>query len=580
MSSRPSAVRSIRHRTYGSGTRLVDEFPVPASAYHAGRGARWAWRNRRGVGMVALVGVLWWATGALAIALVIFGVSLAVSLTVWVRYRSTGAVAPVTSFRDALAGMRQRRTLEKQWPLACKTAGLLGPDRGGPPSLQKVRATGSGTITAVVRSGKIGVPVPSIQKATVTLAEVVGCREVVVTPTGPGVASLAFHWRDPVGRLLKLADLPVAPRGHLAYGIRQDGGVASIVATQSVLIGGLTRSGKSQVVNTLLADAIRQQVPVRLFISDPKGGVELDAFERQLGQTGGLFEVAEYAKTPEATMKMVERVEKAMHHRQWWMKEHGTKKIAPDVTNPLVVLVLDETLPLTDMLRRGTDSPLGRVAYTGAAAGYVVWANTQVAQVDSIGRFRDLIPQRICFATPNSFTTDSVLGQGAESLGARCSDIREPGVGFSHTEGQRAAQKFRAALVSDSEAVQVATGRLPKAIVDKTIELYDRAAERDRGDRETALYRWFHADAPAGARPAYVGISYDVLAREAQHSAALRQFMDGDVRREVEWWPTRREAAAAEKRAIEGEKPIFNVQFNGRNAHRRVDRVKHALSRS
>jgi hypothetical protein len=230
-----------------------------------------------------------------------------------------------------------------------------------------------------------------------------------------------------------------------------------------------------------------------------------------------------------------------------------------------VVTILDETLPLTELLKKGTDSPLGRVAFTGAAAGYVVWANTQVAQVDSIGRFRDLIPQRICFATPNPQVTDSVLGQGSESAGAKCSEINTPGVGFSHSEGDRVARKFRAAFVPDSVTRLVAMGRLPQDVMDAAEVPPDDASGR------TALYRWYSAADASYYRPAYIGISYDVLRREAEHNDALREFMAGDVRRRVEWYPTRKAALAAEKLAIVAEKPLFNVQHNSGNRLRRRD---------
>lgn len=88
---RPSAVRSVRHRSLGSGTRLMDEWSVPAPLYHGGRGVRWAMRNWRRA--VAGVVVLWlWATtGSLLVSLLLVGVSVAAGLTGWVAWKRRGA---------------------------------------------------------------------------------------------------------------------------------------------------------------------------------------------------------------------------------------------------------------------------------------------------------------------------------------------------------------------------------------------------------------------------------------------------------------------------------------------------------
>ncbi len=572
--SRPSRVRNVRLRTIGSGTRLRDEWQIPGPLYYTGRGIAWTARHWRVTGPALFFWFLWGSAGFTS-AVLLFGVLVALVLTARVAWgRSTEGWTGSPDPRASVEDMRAKAALRKQWPLACRSAKLLGPENGEPPRLTRLRGNGHGTLTARVESGRIGVPVVDVVKSASRLADVIGCREVVVTPDGPGVASLAFHWKDPIGRLLPLADLPIAPEHQLAYGIRQDGSVASIRASQSVLIGGLTRHGKSNLIWSLLADALRQGMHIDLYVSDPKGGVELDQLETALGREHGLLRVRYYARTAQATVQMCDEAEKAMHCRQHYMKKNGVRKIQPSEENPLVVVILDETLPLTDLLKKGTDSSLGRIAYTGAAAGYVVWANTQVAQVDSIGRFRDLIPQRVCFATSAREVTDAVLGAGAEAMGARCSEINEPGVGYSHSEGDKRYKKFRAAMVTDAETRMIAEGRLPAKVVNAAQEAYDRAAEestasKSRKDRRTALYRWFYIDSEEyGDSLGYVGISYDVLRREQQHSAALRDFMEGNVRREVVYYETRAEAEAAEKLAIEMERPIHNKVHNTENRRR------------
>jgi S-DNA-T family DNA segregation ATPase FtsK/SpoIIIE len=191
--------------------------------------------------------------------------------------------------------------------------------------------------------------------------------------------------------------------------------------------------------------------------------MELDALEAHLkAEDNELFKVHEYATTPDATTRMVVSVEGALKKRQETMKARGLRKHVPTIDDPLVVVVLDELLPLAKMLKEGVDSPLGRIGYTGGAAGYVIWANSQVGQADSLGRFRDLVPQRICFATPNRHVTDAVLGDGAHSDGAECSSLKgTPGLGWSFEDGDGVLKKFRAAFATDDETRVIASGRAP-----------------------------------------------------------------------------------------------------------------------
>jgi len=578
--SRPSRVRSVRYRTIGSRTRIWDEWRVPFALYHGARVGRWMVKHPKSSAGGATFLFLWRSTGLLATVLLV-GVLGLLGLTGWVAWRSRRPEGPAGIPRLSVEDVKLRTQLRRQWRLSCRAAKLQGAESGEPPKLEREASLPGGSIRAVVKCGEIGIPTASVQKAVVTLADVIGCREVIATPLSPGKVELTFHWRDPIGRVLPLADLPIAPTGRIAYGIRQDNSVATVIPTQSILIGGLTRKGKSNAIWALLADCIRQGLFVDLYVSDPKGGIELDALERVVGATGGLVRVRQYAHDLKSTAEMVVNAEKAMHARQYEQKQKGLgRQVTPDQDNPLVVIILDEVLLLQEMLKKGPDSPLARIAFTGAASAYVVWANTQAAQIDVIGRFRDFVPQRICFATSQPEVTDSILGRGSEGMGATCSEINEPGVGFSHSEGDKIARKFRCALVTDDEVKYIARGELPTKVRNAAREAYDRRAEaedagtasKSRKDRPTKVYRWYYdGDPEYGDSLGYVGISYDVLIRESQHDADLRRFMEGNNRRTVETYPNRAAALAAEEEAIKLEKPIHNRQHNGGNAKAEPD---------
>lgn len=531
--SAPSAVRPVKSRTLGSGTRLREEYSL-GPFYYGFQFIAWAWKWKSRSALAILFLWMWLKTGNFFAATGVTGGTVGASVYIyWLRLRRQFGNL---SLRDTLRLLQRKRTLLTQWQVACESIRLRRV-----PYLRSIRPTESGGFTAYIKCGKIGVPTAEVMKHAGHIADVIGCREVVVLPAKPGEAKLEFCWTDSVGRHLSLAGLPVSAPGQLSYGIRPDGSAATIFSHMSVLIGGLTRHGKSNICWALLADAVRQRLPIRLYVSDPKGGVELDALEAHVGDPQGLLEVRKYAATPAATVKMIGELEEAMRCRQESMKQRGIRKHTPTVDDPLVVLLLDETLPLTDLLKKGTDSPLGRIAYTGGAAGYVVWANTQVAQIDSIGRFRDLIPQRICLATNSPQVTDAVLGQGSESAGAACSDILVPGVGYSFSDGVKRPAKFRAAEVTDAETLLIAAGRVPAAM--PMVE----------DGKATALYRYYAADNTL----LYVGMTGRVEKRDGQH-ADSKPWAHEIARSEVMWFPSRQMAEKAEREAIQAEHPVHN----------------------
>lgn len=81
-------------------------------------------------------------------------------------------------------------------------------------------------------------------------------------------------------------------------------------------------------------------------------------------------------------------------------------------------------------------------------------------------------------------------------------------------------------------------------------------AARRPGIDSVALYRHFDAD----GRLLYVGISRSVTARLTQHSESPWDHLIARI--EVERFPTREEAEAAERAAIRSERPIHNRTHN------------------
>lgn len=79
---------------------------------------------------------------------------------------------------------------------------------------------------------------------------------------------------------------------------------------------------------------------------------------------------------------------------------------------------------------------------------------------------------------------------------------------------------------------------------------------RRRTPGETALYR-FRDDAETLL---YVGIADEPVKRWASH--ADREWWQSVATYEIEWFPSRDQAAAAEREAIKNERPLHNTVFN------------------
>lgn len=546
------------------------------------------WINRLHAWAPVLVAVWAWSwlyefTGSHATALFVVALLAGLTLFGYWRWRIHRAKAHLR-LADVALQLFHCFVLRRAWPRACDAAYLSRRRNNIAPYLGRFRLHDDGTISAVVRNGRYGVATEALVEEASKIAQFLGCYEMAVkdlrlnSPQGrlrgllaalgprSGVSQLRFFYDDPTGRLMRLSELPVSPDGTLAYGRRRDGSAAYIQAHLSVFAFGLTGFGKSNLMWTLLADALRKRVPIRLYVSDPKMGMELQQLGAVVGAGTDRFQVRAYAKTPAETERMLGVVEEAMGTRMRQMAERGQRKHKPTVEEPLVVVLLDETLKLTGLLKKGEDSPLGRIVYTGRAAGYAVWALTQAPQKEVMGQLRDLIPQRICLAAPNRPTTDAALGDGATSSGAECHLIDRPGVGYSFVEGDRRPQKFRSPLVSDREIDMIAHGLCP-----------DMADDEVKGDPH-CVYRYWGV-LPTERFPQfageevlfYVGHTNDFERRDREHAASKAWYEFVTRKDESEVWPSKNRAKVEEQRAIDEERPIFNEQHNGENVLRAED---------
>jgi hypothetical protein len=383
-------------------------------------------------------------------------------------------------------------------------------------------------------------------------------------------------------------------RGMIPIGINEDGWNATVPANLSILIGGLTGTGKSVLIWNYILGCMMQGIRVRLWVIDPKGGVEFRYLKKHLGQTGRLLEVHRYEDN-------IDVLESDASYDQpggfWWefgwaidkkqalAGQRGTRSLTVDDvsgagTEVLDVLIVDEWLRVANtksFASRGLSHPAARAVYMGRTAWVSVLAAAQQGQKTSTGEIRDLFPIRLAGATPNDFVTDSILGKNATKDGAaahRLSIVHDKGIFYMASDTQQGYIQFRTANIGDREAQVIASGQLPdwgESMVDP--------------NRPASVYRYdFSRDITWNGREylagqcAYIGEAYDADRRHAQHLAdpeewwANPRFCDFEVI-ETFHMPSlglspKELARLSEKDWILRERPLFNHTHNQDNPDR------------
>ena len=432
---------------------------------------------------------------------------------------------------------------------------------------------GDGTIRGRVKHGPYGITSEALSTNAAALSEYLGAYEVGVRNlrhparhhgkvlgdlaaawgTVSGSSEIRVYYVDSIGRMMHLRELPAAPQGKVAFGRHADRSPAYVDAGLSTFISGMTGAGKSNILWTLLADLRRSNTPVRLYVSDPKGGMELSVLGEQVGKsTDDMFEVRQYAKSAAETTAMIKSMHAGMVKRQQAQAGRKQRKHTPTTAEPLAILVCDEFLALEKEARGGADTDLGRLLYQGRAVGYITIALVQDPTKATSGDLRDMFPQRIALKLPSPSSSVPALG-----IAAPCHHISEPGVGYVFKDGETEAQRFRAPYVRDEDVERIARG-----------EVLDMPGD-EIGGEPTTLYRHYGRPTPDAEEVLlYIGITNDYAKRTQQHRDT-KAWWDQVTRSTTETWPSRNKALIEEAKAIKAEAPVYNVEHNVGNPLRR-----------
>ncbi|GGJ01659.1 cell division protein FtsK [Saccharopolyspora subtropica] len=352
---------------------------------------------------------------------------------------------------------------QRQWLKIMASTNLVTTDHRGNTLVPKVTRVRSGWVwdSVQVRMAK-GQEPEDFEQVMTRLANAFRARAANVRELKPGKIALDFQRREPFDEMfIPLPELAESVRAvdlrRLVIGRDEYGRDFSFDLAERdlhILFGGETGAGKGSWLWALLramAPLIRAG-HVRLWVIDPKGGMEFSAVRELCGdrfadnEVDGLKVMKKYVRTLDATKLELGR--------------HGVRKATPSVETPLELLIIDELATMTaygarDIVR--AFEPLISKALTQyRAVGGRVIAATQEPTKDVIP-MRGLFPTKVALRLDSASYVDMCLGEGMRDRGALADKIPTylPGVAYVKTDGCREPLRVRVAYTDDADIAEL-----------------------------------------------------------------------------------------------------------------------------
>lgn len=195
--------------------------------------------------------------------------------------------------------------------------------------------------------------------------------------------------------------------------------VADLAKMPHLLVAGQTGSGKSVMINTILASLLYRNSPadLKLILVDPKF-VELGTYN------GVAHLLTPVITEPEKCISALKWAVAEMERRLRTMADADTSNITEynaakqDEGMPQIVIVIDELADLMMMAARDVEALIVRLAQKARAAGIHLILATQRPSVNVItGLIKANVPARIAFTVASQIDSRTIIDQaGAEKL--------------------------------------------------------------------------------------------------------------------------------------------------------------------
>lgn len=459
-----------------------------------------------------------------------------------------------------LAGVYRFIRIRRLWPQTCNATQFTTHD-GLPIPTSNWRITQHG-LTADLAVGSTGRPEISALDYADRVRSTLYVNRVKFKKLSSGMVRMHMEWGDHLKAIRSLAEIPPATGpDRLAVGVTEYGKVFELPIGKSVLVTGLTGSGKSSFAWALVYALIKAGIPFRLTIGDPKFVEWKIAFEAldespivykytsspyQLG-SGGLGKGQFMWNIDNDLTEKLKKV------------PVGQRYHTPTPDEPLDIIIIDETLPLTKELKRqDVQHPLARVVYQGRVVGSWAIFLSQTAEKEVIGPVRDLVPIKLAFALSGPNATRTALGEDSIGRGAYphlLDPDEDMGICYYNDEGRFGAARI--GFATDADTPFLVMGELPPEST--------QVADKFSWDRPCYVYEYYGLDEFGERELIYIGEAYDWEKRFKQHLEDDPTMM-AEVVKEwtvVDLWPSKASAEYRERELIKAKHPKWNKQHNG-----------------
>jgi S-DNA-T family DNA segregation ATPase FtsK/SpoIIIE len=358
---------------------------------------------------------------------------------------------PWWTHRRRRARVRVTRTIEA-WPTFAESAGLPGSRllsavvdrwgwsgrlalRRGQTTTQAIAAAPGIESALGVRPGAVRVE-PDPARANRAVRRVIETDPLAIPVTWSGIPADS-------GRAPSILD-------PIDLGVFEDGTPIQIrLAYRNALIGGMIGSGKSGVINVLLAFLVACQDAVVWGI-DLKGGMELGPWAAALGRL---------ATTPAEAIALARD---ALTVRDQRTANARARLWEPGPDGPALIVLIDEYAELPDEAKETIES-LSRI---GRAIMVNVLAATQRPTQETMGggATRAQMAIRICLQVKERRDTDLILDRGSWAVGWRADLLDAPGKLLLSDPEHKIPRIGRSYLINDAQVADAASayaGRPP-----------------------------------------------------------------------------------------------------------------------
>jgi hypothetical protein len=268
-------------------------------------------------------------------------------------------------YSPLFTGTRNASTLRKGWGKATAAANLTIDGSGRKiltPRLSNIQihSENGQEITALVDMSTVGKTSRELASKIETVTASLHAYQTRVERVSPATARITVMFSAPQHPYLSNNGVGNNEQGtidleSLPIYLDQTDQQAAISMTTSLLIGGASESGKSNLVWYLLSQLNDLQVPYRLWVIDPAGGVELSDLENSPL-------TRQYVDRVSQISSIVQKFRESMDKRLASMKQRRIRRHFPTLSEPLEIMLIDELLLCKKELHNGdADSPLGEV---------------------------------------------------------------------------------------------------------------------------------------------------------------------------------------------------------------------------